>query len=153
MSKQPQNQLLTLKILWAALAMAQLMFIFLAKTMAPNPNPPENFETMRLALTSFAVVSIVMSFVMSKFGAKMARASLTKRGVNVESADIATLVQPLMVAHILRWALLESASLNGFLLSLFSNDPTYVMAFAAVSLLGFALTFPSERALRSMVSA
>ena len=63
--------------------------------------------------------------------------------------ELAEVVRLSFVPFIVRLALLEAGTLYGFILTQLSHDPSQIVPFFAVSVLGFAGSFPSEDRLRA----
>ncbi len=149
---QQQNPHMVMKILWAALAATQFLLIFVClNTPTPVKDPAANAEMMKYMLTAFAFGSLVMSYILPKMILKSIGTKLESGGQPIDSAPLEKFIQKMLPAMIVRWALLDSVTVTGFVLSFTSGDHAYVMAFAAVALVGFALTFPSERHLRGVL--
>lgn len=149
MQQQQANPHLTMKILWAALAATQLMLVFVATIQQPPAQPLD--DTMRFALMAVAGGTLFLAFVLPQMFGKQLRAGFEKQGRAVDGIPLPEIAQKAIVPFIIRCALLDSVTVMGFLLSFMSGDMTYVMAFAAIALVGFALTFPSERNVRGLL--
>lgn len=147
---QQQNPHLVMKILWAALAGTQLLLVFIAN-MQPRPVDPVFTDTIKYTLMMVAVGTLFAAFALPMFLGKSVRANLEKQGKSVDAMPLEQVAQKAIVPFILRCAFLDSVTIMGFLLSFMSGDMTYVFGFAAVALVGFALSFPSERNVRGFL--
>lgn len=149
---QPATQLPTIRIIWFALLAAQFSFIFIAYT-TPPPAESADLEMIRLVLGFTAMGSFALSFVIPKIFLQNSMRAVRAQGLSPDSMDLAPVLPKILPALIVRYALLESVTLNGFLLSFLSGDDRYVVAFAAIALVGFAISYPSERYVRNQISA
>ncbi|MES2964856.1 MAG: hypothetical protein V4760_13275 [Bdellovibrionota bacterium] len=152
-SAQPQqNPELVLKILWGALAMAQFMLVFVSSTILTTPPDPAAFtDIVKYMFLAMAAGALVMAFVLPNFLSMQIRTRIEKEGRSIDSMEVRELAPRATVPFIMRLALLESVTLMGMMLTLQSGDQSYVMALAAVALVGFAVSFPSERNIRGIL--
>ena len=65
--------------------------------------------------------------------------------------DIRNAMKKVLPIWIVRWAMLESVTLMGFVNSMLNNDPSAIYPYAAVAAFGFIVTFPTEAKLRAAV--
>lgn len=66
-----------------------------------------------------------------------------------EEPTFRQITDKVLIIWILRWAMIEAVTMMGFAASMMYADPAAIYPFAAVSLIGFALTVPSEQKVRS----
>ncbi len=148
---QPMSQAL---ILWGALLMSQAMIVIVSQTAmtrppeAPDLNQPAASAVGHLPDWYFmvgALGALVLSFVIPKILSKNAKPAFDQQGqVTRES------MQKILPTWIIRWALLETVTLFGFLNSMLSSRPTAIYPYAGAALIGFLLAFPSESKLRAL---
>lgn len=157
-SKPKANPLTVLLILWAAMMSTQAIFVIIARTatlggqasVAPAvasdaAAAPGVYGLPVPMFAGLAVISVLMAVFLPKLLVKAQVSKLGQTGERVSLEKLAPIATTMMIV---RWALLESVTLYGLILSLTNADPNLILPFAAVALIGFALTFPSESGMR-----
>lgn len=155
------NPLATLLILWAAMLSTQAIFILIART-ATSGSQPSNPDSLTNTIPDYsapaatgtlpipmfvalAAVSVLLAYFLPKLIAKAQIAKLKQEGGTIPLEKIIPIA---VTTKVIRWAMLESVTLYGLILSLTNADPNLILPFAAVALVGFALSFPSEKGIR-----
>lgn len=150
------NPAFVLLILWAAMLATQAVFVFVARTATSGALSAPDQVAMGPARGSLsvpmfaglAIVSLLLAIFLPKLLMKPQIAKLEQTGGPV---PIEKLVPIAVTGKIIRWAMLESITIYGLMLALFNADPNIILPFAAVALIGFALTFPSEKSIRGFL--
>jgi hypothetical protein len=124
------------KIIWFVLLMVQFVYAFVT-----HINHGEFLVSVESAEMGFLFIVLAsMSFLMS-FALP---ASLLK---NVLAGSFSEAVQRFFVPHVLRLIMLETVVIFGMVLS-FSNEKNYILPFLVFSVLGFLLSYPSDRRIK-----
>lgn len=92
-----------------------------------------------------AVASLLLAYFIPQFLLKKSKPAFGANGeVTSES------MQKILPAWLVRWALIESVTLFGFLNSMLNANPRAIYPFAGAALIGFMLSFPNERKLKML---
>ena len=153
-SQRPQPPpMLQALIMWGALLASQGMIVLVSQTaMTRTPTAPDAavIQAPASAMGAIpewmfivaAVVSLALAYAVPKL--------LTKPQPTFDSSGAVTAesMRRILPIWLVRWALLESVTLFGFLDSMLNANPRAIYPFAGAALIGFILSFPSERKLR-----
>jgi cytochrome bd-type quinol oxidase subunit 2 len=149
MNNNPSVQVM--KIIWGALLVALLVYVGISFTMLSGGQPPnwaglaDFSDPLRIPLITTGFISLAMSATLPKI-MLVAQKRKRKSAQPMEMREMANLF---FVPLIIRLALLESVTLYGFVLVQMKKDPAQIVPFAAVSIVGFLLAFPSEEKIRT----
>jgi hypothetical protein len=155
---QPPPMLQAL-IIWGALLASQGMIVLVSQTamtsrMSPPLSAPDQMAQAPASAFGHlpegfffagAAMSLLMAYAIPRLLMKRVKPTFSSNGpISPE------LMQKILPAWIVRWALIESATLFGFLDSMLNANPSAIYPFAGAALIGFILSFPSEQKLRGL---
>lgn len=152
------NPLVTLQVLWAAMLATQAIFVLISQTATTSPVSTAGETSAAVALepavgslpVSLFVLLAFVSLALAVFLPKLlVKAKVLQLRPEAGQTPLEQLIPIAVTAKIIRWAMLESITVYGLILSLVNGNPYYIYPFAAVSLIGFAMTFPNEKAIRT----
>jgi hypothetical protein len=139
---QHRKRLLQAKIVWATLLVSQGMIVWVSQTAVTAtmtaPDQPAASDLGFVHPLVFGVLSAVF-LAAAIFVPRLLMNSVRRSGDQDEF-----LTKKVLPIWIVRWSLLEMITFVGFVCSMIDADPAAVYPFAAVSLVGFLVTFPSE---------
>ena len=148
-------------ILWASLLASQSMIVLVAQTAITHPvitsgseAPASAFAAQGVPLEVFGVIAAVFAaaaYFVPRLMLRELAASFRAQPNSLSNVELKDLTEKVLPAWIVRWVLLEAVTLVGFTASILYALPTAIYPFAAVSLVAFALTFPSEEKIRSQL--
>ena len=133
------------------------MFLFILLQGAPSFElsaltlMPDLGNPQQLVMVAMAIIVFVLSWVMPMFLLK--KTNFKKEGIpslSSEPLSVPDLIKKTFVPLILRFAMLESVSLFGFILATQSQTPAKMLPFLALSVLSYFRSFPSEVYLRKL---
>lgn len=150
-----RQQLKVIQMIWGALMVSQLLYLFVSFQKVKSAGPPEADVAdwtghpllpvfAMVALTGIAAGILVPRLILKG----QLKSSLQGRRPEFEKD-----VQVLFVPAVIRAALFETAGVFGLLMASFTlrMEPHYL--FASVSLVAFVIFFPSETRLRDELEA
>ena len=145
MSTSPPQSMTTLRVLWFAMIMSQVIFVFIvffvASTHEGDPPKPEEFQAMAIALSAFAFTTVPMALLARSFMMGRATASPDR---------VPGLYQ---TCSIIGWALAESITINGFVLAFISMQPKMIIPFFIAGMGCTIVTMPRPQRLKAYVEA
>jgi hypothetical protein len=155
-------------LIWAALLMSQGMVVIISQTAvtkplsAPDQPPassigaidPKIFMVIAgvLLISAFLIPRLLFAAARKRLqDPSRARSAPAPGALSTAFGELSMqeIMQSVFVVWIVRWALLESITMIGFVSSMLSAQPVVIYPFAAVSFIGFALTFPTEEKIRA----
>ncbi len=146
-------------LVWGVLLASQGMIVLVSQTAVVKPLSPPDQVAPASALGALnphvfmmiAAIIALAAFALPRFLLQSIRRHFVANPpVEVISREVMTRVLPVWIV---RWALLESITLLGFVVSMLNNDPPAIYPFAGAALVGFVLSLPNEQKLRAVVSA
>lgn len=139
-----------LKMIWFAMVTSVLVYGILIFLVAPVDADDELIlDTMTIVLAFAAVVMAISALVLPRL---IAKSSVPESdGPEIPQPVSAFAVAPRLIpAFTVRYAMLEAVAILGLVLAFLQGDYRYFAPFAAVSLLGLFLAYPSEESVRSL---
>ena len=160
MQQRKFNPLATLQILWAAMLGTQGIMVLISQTATVSPlaNSPSAIDSQLGPAAGSLPVSLFVLLAMFSLGLAifLPKLLIKQKVLRVQNEPGQTALEKLVpiavTAKVIRWAMLESITVYGLILSLVNGNPYLIYPFAAVSLIGFAMTFPNEKAIRNALS-
>jgi hypothetical protein len=146
----PEGKLKVQRVIWGALLAAQVVycggvFLLLDET-SVRTDSPEMLNPIRFILAGAALGALALAAVMPKL---MLRSAITRRqAADPRPPSPAEMAEMSLVPSLIRWVLLETVTLNGFVLAMIQRDPRQILPFFAVAFVALAMSYPSERAIR-----
>jgi hypothetical protein len=136
-------------VIWGSLLASQGMIVLVSQTaMTRTPSAPDLTGARPPAS---AVGHIPSSFFFIAAGVSLILAFVIPN-LLLKRQKVLT-VKKVLPIWLVRWALLESVTLFGFLNAMLNANPQAIYPFAGASLIGFVLSFPSERKLAALESS
>lgn len=150
-------------VIWASLLVAQGMIVIVSQTAtsippsAPDTGVPASVAGTipPIVFSAAGIVAIILATVLFRVFMVGARRQLGSAagaagsGVAASDRPLREIASRTLVPWILRWALLEMVTMLGFVQSMLSATPAAIYPFAAVGLIGFAMTVPTEGRIRA----
>jgi hypothetical protein len=140
------------RLLWVSMLLCVLIYGVIAamvvgETDSPVPSANDFFrDPAVLVLTMVAVAAFLFALLVPKF---LFRSAGTGLAAPASPSTNLTLSQRLLGLFIVQWAMMESIAIFGLLAAFLFLDLRLFVAFGVVSVIGFALTFPSEGRIRA----
>ncbi len=169
-----QKALLTMRVLWLAIAMSIAMFLVVLALIAP-PRSSQVNPVMAMALAGVAVLLAVMSRVLPRtlhwaavssvelpviteadpdaFGSFYREAAPTRNVIPDREAAHQAAVRCFQPAYIIGLALSEAIAMLGFVLGFLGFAPWIWLPFFAVAFVLVAIRFPTERKIVMLLEA
>ena len=144
----PSQLLLVPRIIWGVLLFSQFTYFLVVSTLPVPTNqvvPPPAFFDFSDRFTPPFITLALIELVAAYFIPKL----MTPKSATAETDSLKLLLDRAFTGMIIRFALLESICLYGFVIALTSHDPRRMVPFALVATLGFALNFPTEEKIRA----
>lgn len=145
--------------IWGALLVSQGMIVLVSQTAMTRTNhlsPPDQSVPASslgsinpLVFGAVGLLAVAMAFFIPKLLLSTAKSRLASSPTELTLRDISAKVFPVLL---IRWMLIEMITLVGFVASMLSGDTSMIYPYAAASLLGFVLTFPTEQKFRSSLT-
>lgn len=150
--------LLQAMLVWGILLASQGMIVLVSQTAVVKPlSPPDQVAPAsalgtlnpQLFMIVAAIVALAAFLLPRVLLQSIRRHFMANPPAEVVSREVMARVLPVWIV---RWALLESITLLGFVVSMLNNDPPTIYPFAGAALVGFVLSLPNEQKLRAAVS-
>lgn len=126
----------TARIIWFAMLVAVAIYGVVA-WIAPTRNLTEAVPLEQRLADPFVLILMVLSVVMFGMSFLMGRLLLARRER-----------PPVLSVWIIQWASLESAAILGLVATFFTGDLRLFLGSAALSVVGFLMTMPSEQKMK-----
>lgn len=149
-SPRSVNQTLaTANIIWGALFITPGILAFQIYQLSQTWEPPQEFQLNLndYILLGAALVSIVLSFVLPNLLFQAVLKNPATAGQSLEQR----IVGNYFVAQLMRWALIESVTILGFVHSIQNKHSQLFYPLFAISLVLYLLSRPSEDAVRKRI--
>lgn len=138
------------RILWGALLIAQVIYCGVAYLVLNDAtvrtDAPETLNPIRLVMAAAALMALGLSAVVPKI---MLQSAIRKRhATDPRPLPLASMAEISLVPSLIRWVLLETVTLNGFVLAMIQRDPRQILPFFVIAFFALAAGYPSEKAIR-----
>lgn len=139
----PETQLRLSRILWGALTVSCMFFVFVAySTGTPDyarmwPQPAFGTDPVAQQEAVFGVLCLVILAVSQALPARLVKAQAERSGGKAGYGQV-------FIPLILRLALAESIVLFGFVLSMMSQNPAKILPYAVFALVRNLMAYPRE---------
>lgn len=161
-TRAPIPPAIQILVIWGAFLASQGMIVLVSQTaMTGLPSAPDRIEELPVSMPpaasaighipewifyAAAGVSLLMAFAIPRLLLKR-----VKPGFGADGRLAGETARKTLSAWIVRWILLEAITLIGFLDAMLSAEPSAIYPFAGVALVGFLLSYPSERKIAARV--
>ncbi len=155
-SDKGSSPMIQATMIWSSFMVSQALIVLVSQTaMSRTMSPPDQVVPASAAgavhpiiFVGLAMGAAAAAVLVPKQTLTLAKKNMAVEGLETSLREIAKRVLP---ASIVRWMLIEMIVLVGFLFSMLSAQPSAIYPFAAASLLGFILTFPTEKKFRAFL--
>ena len=136
--------LMTLKIIWAALLGSHFMYGFALKFLiGQNTSEPMVMDPLIISvLSSFALILFYAAIFLPRYFLRNEKKQLQSQN------SIEVLLPKFFAPFIIRLAMFEAGALIGFCLAFMNMNIQYFYPFASISLVAYFLNFPTEEKIK-----
>jgi uncharacterized integral membrane protein len=141
------NNRMVIRIIWAAMTATQLMFVFVIFVTIKNSVEkqaeltPGIYPLFPIVFGVLSIFVLAMSIYIPAMILKIQRSQRKNKGEALSAQEIA---QRILLPNILRFALIESVGVFGFLLAMITKEPRMDYPFLAAALTAMLLAYPSD---------
>jgi hypothetical protein len=132
------KQLLTTRVIWAAMVAGEIAFMFVVLIFGPTMNANSTVPTHRLTIIAGAMLVVLVPL------AYFVRAGVYRSG-RQENGRIAP--GAYLIGNIIFWSMCEGVAFFGLLVTLLARKPGAAFAIAVVAMAVQAINFPTGGAI------
>ena len=152
-SQKSLKSILILKIIWAALFFSLFVYggTIFYKISTSGSSPGEVKPIIAQALSSMAIFCLLLAVFLPRYFIKQEKIKLnltSSTPINLEG-----ILEGFAPYLVLRFVLLESVTIFGFVLAFLSDNISYYLPFLAISVLGYIMNFPTEEKIKNMIKS